>query len=90
MSEQAIPSFQLNTERVESASVNEDAANIILQLETWSQARIDRLREIGKSDVEELHVGDVKISDPEFISGFKAGLLISINVMGDFPVSISE
>lgn len=90
MSEQATPNFELNTDRVENAIVNEDAANMILQLETWYQARIDRLREIGKSDVQELQVGDVTTSDPQFIRGFKAGLLVSINVMGEFPIGFSE
>ena len=80
--------FDLDIEPVESACINEDAAKIIIQLEAWFEARTDKLQEIARCDPDTIRVNDVENSNPDFISGFKAGLLTSIEVIGKFPVNV--
>ncbi len=80
--------FDLNIERSESAHVNEDAANIIIQLEAWFESRTDKLQEIAKNDVDTIRINDTENNNPDFINGFKAGLITAVQVMGEFPVNV--
>ena len=80
--------FELDIERAESAYINEDAANIIMQLEAWFESRTDKLQEIAKKDIDKIRINGVENNNPDFINGFKAGLIAAVEVMGKLPVNI--
>ncbi len=82
--------FDLDLEPLESACINEDAAKIIMQLEAWFESRTDQLQEIARCETDKIRINDLETSNPEFINGFKAGLLASVEVMGEFPVNVSD
>lgn len=80
--------LDLDLEPAESACINEDAAKIFMQLEAWFESRTDKLQEIAKNDVETIRINDTESSNPDFINGFKAGLITAVQVMGKFPVNV--
>lgn len=80
--------FDLDLEPAESASVNEDAAKIIMQIEAWFESRTDMLQEIAKNDAGKIQINGVENDNPDFIRGFKAGLVAAVHTMGKFPVTV--
>ena len=80
--------FDIDIEPAESACINEDAAKIIMQLEAWFEARTDKLQEIARCDTDKIKINEFENNNPDFINGFKAGLLASVEVMGKFPVNV--
>ncbi|AMO58150.1 hypothetical protein GZ77_20665 [Endozoicomonas montiporae] len=80
--------FDLDLESVEEASINEDAAKIIMQLEAWFESRTDKLQEIARSQPDTVKINDFENSNPDFINGFKAGLVAAVEVMRKFPVNV--
>ena len=80
--------LDLDLEPAKTACINEDAAKIIMQLEEWFESRTDKLQEIARCKTDKIRINGSENSNPDFINGFKAGLLISAEIMGKFPVNV--
>lgn len=86
MTELDLPSFELK----ESGLANEDGAQLILQCESWFQARTDLLNETAEhmKTCQSVDLGGVEITDPKVIKGMRHGLLIALSLLGKFPLKV--
>lgn len=88
MSELNLPSF----EQKENGLANEDCAQLILQCESWFQARTDLLNETAEhmKTCQSVELGGIEITDPKVIKGMRNGLLIAVTLLGKFPLKVGD
>lgn len=86
MSELNLPSFK----QKESGLANEDGAQLILQCESWFQARTDLINQTAEQmkTCQCIELGDLEITDPNVIKGMRYGLLTAITLLGKFPLKV--
>ncbi|WP_420554013.1 hypothetical protein [Neptuniibacter marinus] len=73
--------------------LDEDSAQIISQLIAWHDGRMETLRSTADTELIRLQIrdgDDLEISDPKVIEGYKLGIYVAEQLLGDFPVSLSE
>jgi hypothetical protein len=81
----------LDLTRQESATIDEETANIITQLQSWHEARCDQLQMIvDLPDDKALRLGDTEITDKRDIALFKAGVHTALNMFSKLPININE
>ena len=80
----------LDLERVESANIDADTANIIMQLQEWFNAKTDQLNMVlDIPDNTVIVLNDFKIEDDHDKKMFKAGVVASLSIIGKFPVTMT-
>jgi len=80
----------INFSRVTSGNIDDDAANVIMQVEEWFNARTDQLNTIVQMPAEAtVQIGEVNLDSESDIRAFKLGVIASLTVLGKFPLSIS-
>lgn len=73
--------------------LDEDAAKMISMLIAWHDGRMETLRSTADTSLIRLKRkdgDDLEISDPKVLEGYKLGICVAEQLLGDFPVSISE
>lgn len=80
---------KIDIERVKSASVSHEAANIITQLESWFDAKRDSLLSLRKyfSEADVVDLNGEKITDEIKIRWMGIGVAIAIDQLGTLPIS---
>ena len=85
-----IENFDLDP--VESAFVNEEAARIIMQVESWYETRRDKLTQLvsylENADVVEINGNE--IADKNKLKWLKFGVSIAHEQLSDFPLETSK
>lgn len=71
---------------------DEGGYKVLLQLQEWYQARIDKINwmELKLKNGASLTLNDSEVEDPQFIRGFRSGLLIAVELMGSLPIKLGE
>ncbi len=83
---------ELDLTRVETATIGKDAANVILQTEAWFNARRDQIAELVETANDEkskILVGDLEIDDQRMKLGFATGLMVALQVLGNWPLTMN-
>lgn len=82
----------VDLEAPKSGVTDKEGYKVLLQLQEWYQARIDQINfmELKLKNGAGLTLGDSVVMDPQFIKGFRSGLLIAVSVMGSLPIKLGE
>lgn len=83
---------ELDLDRVETAKIGLDAANVILQTESWFNARRDQIVDListANDEKSKILVGDLEIVDRGMKLGFATGLMVALQVLGDWPLTMN-
>lgn len=82
---------KLNLERVESADIDDDTANILMQLEQWFQSKIDSLQTVSQvPESASIVIGDIEITESRDKMMFRTGVSVALSVLGKFPITLTD
>ena len=80
----------VDLEPVQSTNIDDDTANIIMQLQEWFNAKTDQLNMIlNLPDKAVIKLGNLDIEGDHDKKMFKAGVLASLSIIGKFPVTMT-
>lgn len=82
--------LNVDTSVVESASVSQEASQLLMQIEEVYQQRKDQLGQLLTllKKTKRFKLYDIEIEDPDVVKGISIGISIANNIMGEFPAKI--
>ena len=82
--------LNLDFSTISSASVSDETAQLLMQIEEVYQNRKDQLGQILTllKKTKRIKLNEIEIEDPDVVKGISIGISIANNIMGDFPAKI--
>lgn len=76
---------------VHTGSISQDAMQVVLQAEAKHNQTRDQIETVLSQSECDIHLGDIVLTaGSERHKGFLAGLAVSLNIIGKFPLAINE
>lgn len=82
--------LNLDFSTISSASVSNETAQLLMQIEEVYQNRKDQLGQILTllKKTKRIQLNGIEIEDPDIVKGITIGISIANNIMGEFPAQV--